>query len=90
MDMVNDVVWVTLAIDPVKQEITIVGFTNDENELKEHRERVDSCYIRSFITSDGLGKKVVEWFTECGMPFKEAVANARNTLQNILDMSQGK
>lgn len=68
--------WVTLVLDPVKEQLIVAGVARNEEECRSHRERVTSetgCYCRSFeLTKRHNGADLQRWFKACGVTGREA------------------
>lgn len=60
-------IWMTIAIDPIKEEIVFVGITINKKDLAEHRKRTDLPYIESFDIQEVGYVDIYEWFVKCGI-----------------------
>lgn len=84
----NKPVWVTLGINPVSDQVIILGFARTQAKAKrnEFRATEDVMYRRSFLFSDNLGHDLANWFCLCGVTSAEADRLVRDVGETVAEM----
>ena len=79
-------VFVTLAVDQVERSVIVVGFAANKAECCDHRDRVDTPYVKTFEIADDLGSHMYAWFRTCGVSSREATDAIRGVGRELSEM----
>lgn len=83
--------YMTLAVDPLEQQVLVTGFGHTEDECRKHADRTDACYQRTFSLGDvDFPAKVAKWLLGCGLPKEESIRVIRKLGRVIGDIIDGK
>jgi len=91
---VSDDKWVAVGLDPITQNIVILGLANTLEESKAQHARGDLAeagddvvYRRSFnLLEVSLGQRLEQWFRSCGLPRDHARKAVRDFARVLLEM----
>ena len=79
--------WVSISIDPVEETLFIAGISESRDECKNHRERTDALYFKSFGWHEtDSGMQMFDWFRKCGIPKKEAIELLNGILESFKEI----
>ena len=63
--------WLSLSLDPVEQQVTILGLGFKKSISKHYKRAGDSLYRNSFYLCDEVGNEIAKWLKSCGVPRSE-------------------
>ena len=78
--------FITLALDPVCQSVTVIGFGKTREDCLAHAERSDAAYQRTFQICEGFALDMFGWLNQSGVPSSEAPQIVRRIGQAILEI----
>ena len=83
------IMFVTIAVDPVKASVILVGIERTRDECGSHRQIVDTPYVRTFEINEEFGVCLCGWFRECGLTSADATTCVRNVGREMLALLYG-
>jgi hypothetical protein len=83
--------YLSLALDPLKESVLITGIGDSKEDCEQHATRTDYLYQRSFGLDSEMPIQLHGWLKKCGLPESEArriIRGVGDAMLEVLDKSR--